>query len=131
LKEDARRFENGTANLGGLFGLGAALELLQEVGIEAVRRRIFELGDILVSELQGRGLIVDSPFDIKERSGIFVFRPPGDPERCFRHLLQRNVMLSLRQGRLRLAPHFYNNEDDIADFIAILDEFIQLSSSGR
>lgn len=131
LKEDVRRFENGTLNLGGLFGLGAALELLEEVGIEAIRRRIFELGDRLFAEMQGRGLIVDSPSDYGERSGIFVFRPPGDPERCFRHLLQRNVMLSLRQGRLRLAPHFYNNEDDIDDFIAILDEFIQASSNGR
>ncbi|NIR33419.1 MAG: aminotransferase class V-fold PLP-dependent enzyme [Desulfuromonadales bacterium] len=125
LKEDARRFENGTLNMAGIYGLGAALDLLLEVGVERIRRQVFGLIDRLAEELTARGLTIESSPAEGERSGILVFEAPGDPERCFRHLLRSGVMLSLRQSRLRLAPHFYNDAADIDAFLGALDDFSQ------
>ncbi|MGH9453746.1 MAG: aminotransferase class V-fold PLP-dependent enzyme, partial [Terriglobia bacterium] len=41
--EGARRFECGTLNTAGIYGLGAAIDLLLEVGVEAIAKRILTL----------------------------------------------------------------------------------------
>jgi selenocysteine lyase/cysteine desulfurase len=45
LQPDARRFECGTPTTVGLYGLLAALELVNAVGIETISERIKHLGD--------------------------------------------------------------------------------------
>lgn len=122
LRQDAGRFEPGTPNYGGLFALGRAIELLLEPGIEAIRERVFALGELLAVGLRERGLELATPLAAVERSGILCFVPPGEPERTFRGLLERRVTTALRDGRIRLAPHFYNDESDAARFFAALDE---------
>lgn len=122
LREDAAVFEPGTLNLAGIFGLEAALDLLYEVGQEEIRRRVFTWCDDLAAGLRERGLAVTSPLAAAERAGLLFFAPPGKAEALFHALLARGVMLSLRNGRLRLSPHFYNNEADVAGFFAALDD---------
>lgn len=121
LREDAAVFEPGTLNLAGIFGLEAALELLAEVGAEAIRSQIFAVCDALAAGLQKRGLKVPTSLQAQERSGLIFFEAP-EPEKLFRALLAKNVMLSLRNGRLRLSLHFYNNAEDVTRFFKALDE---------
>jgi selenocysteine lyase/cysteine desulfurase len=123
LKRDAGKFEPGTLNMPGIFGLGAALELLQAVGVEPIRQRVLALNERFAAGLGERGLEVVSPRGETERSGILSFRPPGDCRRCWRFLAERRVAVSPRGGLLRLAPHFWNDESDQAAFFAALDEF--------
>ncbi|MDO3378928.1 aminotransferase class V-fold PLP-dependent enzyme [Geoalkalibacter halelectricus] len=125
LREDAALFEPGTLNLAGIFGLGAALDLLAEVGAATVRARVFALYDQLAAGLEERRLPVTSPRAPEQRAGLLFFAPPGSPETLFRALLRRGVMLSLRNGRLRLSPHFYNNEADVAAFFTALDDWLK------
>lgn len=130
LKEDAGRFEPGTLNLPGIFGLGAALELLASVGIDSIRQRVLALNDRLAAGLQERGLEVASPRDAGEGSGILSFLPPGEAQRCFRFLGERKVALALRGGAIRLSPHFWNDESDIEAFFAAFDAFSALQGKG-
>jgi len=123
LKEDAGRFEPGTLNLPGIFGLGAALELLAYVGIDSIRQRVLAINDRLAAGLQVLGLEVISPWDGGERSGILSFRPPGEAQRCFRFLGERKVAVALRGGAIRLSPHFWNDESDPEAFFAALNAF--------
>lgn len=123
LREDAAVFEPGTLNLAGIFGLEAALDLLSEVGAENIRARVFAVCDALVAGLRERGLKVPTSLQAQERSGLIFFEAP-EPERLFRALLAQDVMLSLRNKRLRLSPHFYNNEEDVARFFRALDEVL-------
>jgi len=121
LTGDTARFEPGTVNYGGIFGLGRAIELLLEVGIERVRERVFSLVDLLAAGLRERGLEIATALEPGERSGILCFEPKGDAAAAFRGLLDRQVTTALRDGRIRLAPHFYNDECDVERFFAALD----------
>jgi selenocysteine lyase/cysteine desulfurase len=130
LKQDAGKFEPGTLNLPGIFGLGAALELLQSVGVEPIRQRVLALNERFAEGLRDRGLEVVSPRGETERSGILSFRPPGDFRRCCRFLAERRVAVSPRGGMLRLSPHFWNDESDLAAFFAALDAFGTTAEAG-
>jgi selenocysteine lyase/cysteine desulfurase len=58
----------------------------------------------------------------KRRSGIVVFKPSA-PKACIDYLISKNIIVSLREGCIRVSPHFYNNTDDIDILISALDNF--------
>lgn len=121
LKDNALRFEPGTMNLSGIFGLGEAIGLLDEIGVENIYKKIISLNDYFIHELEKRKIVICSPLNRANRSGILSFEPAGDPEKCFKFLVSRNIMVSLRQNKIRLSPHFYNNKSDAAKLIGALD----------
>ncbi len=121
LKPDAARFETGTMNAAGIHCLGAAVELLQEVGVENSFARIQELTDLLAGGLTERKLAIVSSMEPGERSGILSFLPAGNANEVFLSLARRGVAASLRGDTIRLSPHFYNNEHDAERFFQALD----------
>jgi cysteine desulfurase/selenocysteine lyase len=123
LKPDALRFEPGTMNLLGIAALGAAIELLLNAGIEEIMTRVFALNEVLRDGLRLRGLEVISSMIEHERSGIVSFLPSVDPGGLFHFLSNNNVMVSLRGDKIRLSPHFYNNESEVEAFFRTLDSF--------
>ncbi len=123
LKPDATKFEPGTRNLMGIYALGAAIELLLEVGIEGIKDRIFALNDRFIDGLGARGLKIITPTGVQERSGILCFKPKRDPKALFRHLAQKGIIVSERNNLIRISPHFYNNEEEVQKFFAALDSF--------
>ncbi|MBI3192197.1 MAG: aminotransferase class V-fold PLP-dependent enzyme [Pedosphaera parvula] len=60
-RDDARRYEAGTANWLGLAGLHAALELLLEVGLDAISADLLRKRRWLVPALQAKGYTVIAP----------------------------------------------------------------------
>ena len=56
------------------------------------------------------------------RSGILTFEPGVAPERLRQELWVRDVVCKVRLGGLRLAPHHYHDERDVAAFFDRLDE---------
>lgn len=123
LRDDAARFEPGTLNLAGISGLGAALELLAELGVGKVREQVGGLLALLGKGLQKRGWRLDTPDAADERAGIIAFAGAAEAQRLFRHLAASGVTAALRDGRIRLSPHFANNDADVNRFFAVLDRF--------
>ncbi len=121
LKKNAAIFEPGTLNFPGIFGLDAALKLLDEVTTCNVRKKNFSLQNILFDELKSRKFETNFYKKQKNRSGILTFTPKGNPSDFFTYLLQNNIIVSLRNNKIRLAPHFYNNEKDIKIFLKTID----------
>jgi selenocysteine lyase/cysteine desulfurase len=122
LRSDALKFEEGSLAYTGLYALGAALELLLEVGADAIEARIRELLRVLDGELRALGC--DTGPAPEHRAGILTFLPPrGDPRPLYGWLAERSVSLSLRQGRLRLSPHFYNREEELERLIRLVRDF--------
>ncbi len=119
-RPDAAQFEPGSPSVLSTYALGAAIDLLLEIGTEAVRQRLYDLTDRLAAGLRPRGAEVVSPWAHDERSGIVVFRL-GDPQRLWAELNRQGFVVRMRGGGIRIAPHFYNNEDDIDRLLAALD----------
>jgi len=118
---DARRFEAGSLNTNGIYGLHAAIELLLEVGVDAIATEVIRLATRLADRLEAIGWRVGSPRPIA--SGIVAATPPGVETSVLRwhRLLEENgVVCAPREGMLRLAPHFYNDDDEIDRVINLL-----------
>jgi len=121
----AGRFETGSLNTAGIYALDASLDLLMSVGLQEIFERVLYLLDLFIEGLQTRGLKILSSLRDDERSGILIFST-GDRDRdVVAFLKERAVITSLRGGGIRVSPHFYNNEDDVARFLAVLDEAVK------
>jgi selenocysteine lyase/cysteine desulfurase len=113
-RDDARRYECGTLNTAGIYGLGAAVNLLLEVGIPNIAERVLDLTDRLRSGLLAQGHSVFGPRVREEASGIVSFVPrQGTAEHLLNLFLAHGVQVAARGGMVRIAPHFYNTEGEI------------------
>jgi selenocysteine lyase/cysteine desulfurase len=121
-RPDAAKFEPGSPPQLGTHALGTAVELLLEVGPAAIEQRLFELTDRLAAGVRARGADIVSPWEPEARSGIVVFRLGQDPQRLSLELNRRGFMVRMRGGGIRVAPHFYNDEEDIDRFLSALDD---------
>jgi len=120
-RTDARRFECGSHNTLGLHGLGAAIDLLLEVGIPNIERRVLALTDRLCDGLARKGYHIFSSRREGEKSGIVSFHKPGQDTRAlFQRLRAEKIIVALREGFIRVSPHFYNSDDEIDRLLAAL-----------
>jgi selenocysteine lyase/cysteine desulfurase len=117
---DARRYEAGTANLAGLAGLTAAMELLLEVGVENIATELLRKRALLATALQKLGLTVLHPNapDANAGSILSFYRPGADMGELHRKLIAAKVHTSLRVDRagqkyIRVSPHFYNTDAEL------------------
>ncbi len=119
---DARRFEPGTWNIPGILALGASVDLLMAQGIESIWSQVDTLTQQFCQGAQDKGYRIFSPRGEGERSGIVTFDPkPGnDARRVASELQQQGVILAVREGRLRISPHFYNTESQIERAVDLL-----------
>lgn len=123
-REDARRFEVITIPFQDIAGLGASLDLLHELGPRAVADRVARLATRIVDwACASRSATLITPRDHARRAGI-VAVAPRDPVRMSERLTAAGVAHSLREGAIRLSPHFYNTEDEIDHAIATMIEIV-------
>lgn len=122
LRDDARRFDNGAYNVAGIVGLGASIDLLLEIGPDQVQRSVKQLTDRLVEGVCRKGWQVASPRTASEWSGIVSFSSDKHDLAALRtHLRDEfKIVLSLRGGRLRASPHFYNTPAEIDQLVEAL-----------
>jgi selenocysteine lyase/cysteine desulfurase len=122
-KPDATRFEEGSYNSIGLYGLKAAIELLLEVGISNIENYILELTAGLIKGLESEGYRVITPKSDSERAGIVVFESDQHtPTELYEMLHDQNIVTAERGSGIRVSPHFYNTESEIVDLLEALPE---------
>ncbi|HTQ37906.1 MAG TPA: aminotransferase class V-fold PLP-dependent enzyme [Pirellulales bacterium] len=124
LKETAARYEGGGANSVGFIALGASLDLLAAIGLDAMGQRILEITDLCCQRLEDLGAVIaSSREETAHNSGIVTFELPGcDSLAIRRHSYTRKVALANRSGKLRISPHAYINDEDIDRLIETLRE---------
>lgn len=118
LKADAQRFEEGSQNGLSIYGMGGAVELLLEIGVEQIAARILGLTELLIEGLRSLGCRIRTPLEPSLRSGIVSFNLHEDPEsrrltQLERYLYENGIYTAIRAGGLRLSPHFYNTEEEM------------------
>jgi selenocysteine lyase/cysteine desulfurase len=98
----------------------ASLGLFQRFGIQAILERNAALSARLLDALGTRGTKL-WPFPEQHRSTI-VSVPVEDAEAAMARLRAAGVVASMRAGRIRLAVHFYNLEEEMDRVAALLAE---------
>jgi cysteine desulfurase/selenocysteine lyase len=113
LREDAAKLEEGTQSFATILGMGAALDLLDEVGIDRIAAHIAAWLAEAESFLAAAGL--DPGPRRGARRGILTFNPPsGSAEDFANRASKAGVVLSPRRGRVRVSPHFYNGDVELS-----------------
>lgn len=121
LREDARKFEEGSAPFMGIMAIGAAVDLLDRVGIHDVWKQIRLLNDHAAAGLRAKGYEILTPPGEERRSGILTFRSDrhSAPE-IFQRLCAADIVAAVRGGGIRISPHFYNTGEEIEVFLSVL-----------
>lgn len=114
LRPDAGRYECGTLNTIGCFGLRASMEFLLEVGVERIAPHVQELGDHIAEGARRRGCEVLGERSPATGAGIVSFRHREVDARAIVHRLKEcGIVAAPRQGWVRTSPHFYISPDDV------------------
>ena len=116
----AERFEPGTKPALLLAGMLAAAKMLNEVPAVEREKRVLWLSGYLIRKLREKGLRVLTPEAANERAGIVTFVPREPPEAVNLRLHGAGVRISLREGMLRVSPHFYNTLADLDLLLELL-----------
>lgn len=114
LRPDAGRYECGTLNTVGCFGLRASLQLLLEVGVDRIAPHVQALADRIAIGVAGKGYEVLGDRTADNGAGIVAFRKAGvDSREVVSKLERASIIAAPRQGWVRTSPHFYLSPEDI------------------
>jgi len=121
LRTDAGRYECGTLNTIGCFGLRAAIEFLLEVGIERIAAAIQALADQIAAGVRAKDYEVLGNRNPENAAGIVSFRKPGvDASQAVRDLRKAGIVVAPRSGWVRTSPHFYISPQEIERMLEAL-----------
>ncbi|HEY9228162.1 MAG TPA: aminotransferase class V-fold PLP-dependent enzyme, partial [Gemmatimonadaceae bacterium] len=119
-REDARRFEFITLPFQDMAGMNASLELFLELGPENISAHSLALGDAITEWALCRDdVTLVTPADRSKRAAIVAVKP-ADARAASQRLHEAGVAHSLREGAIRLSPHFYNTLDEVHRALEII-----------
>lgn len=119
----ARRWDSAeTANYFNLSAMDASLEFIQKLGPETVVAHNRKLIEFMYERLPKDRCVPASPLEADQRGpyGCFAARTPDKTVALYENLRKENVVVSLREGNIRVSPHLYNTERDIDRLIEVI-----------
>ncbi|MGH3104574.1 MAG: aminotransferase class V-fold PLP-dependent enzyme [Gaiellaceae bacterium] len=129
--EGAARFLTGTPNVPALYAATAGYDLIEEVGVEAIREHSLRQTELLISLLDAAGFEVGSPRDPARRGGTVTVRVP-EFEAVHRELGERQIVCDFRPGAgLRLGPHFFTTDDELRSTAEQIAEIVETGAYER
>jgi len=127
----ARRYEGGTPAIPSLWGMHAAVGMLLEAGAAAIEKRLLSLTGRLIGVFEQAGLRLMTPGEPDRRAGIVTVRLPEglDGRALVKDLTRHGIIGSMREGSLRLSPHFYNTEEEMERTAEAILEYVRPAST--
>ncbi|HLY16259.1 MAG TPA: aminotransferase class V-fold PLP-dependent enzyme [Bryobacteraceae bacterium] len=120
---DAERYEGGMLPFALLYAMDAVIEMMQTIGPEQIERRAMKLACGVGEVLRRAGASLAADRGPHFDSQIVTARFDGRDARLIaRELQSHKVLVAARHGNLRVSPHFYNNEADLARLAEALAE---------
>ena len=121
LREDAGRYECGTLNTIGCYGLRASMELILEVGVGRIAPAVQGLADQLAEGAVKKGYQLLGDRTRENGAGIVALEKPGvDSRKIVHDLKQKGIYAAPRQGWIRMSPHFYISPEEMERVIEAL-----------
>lgn len=122
LYSDGRRFEWGTYPYYNLRLAQGGLEVILAAGVNRTYAQVSKLLDQLAGFLSPSRYTISSPQVARHRSAILTFTGPKIG-RLHHYLTDNSFRVSLREGNIRVAPHFYNTTREMQRFIRAIRNF--------
>jgi cysteine desulfurase/selenocysteine lyase len=121
LRPDAGRYECGTLNTIGCYGLRAAIEFLLDVGAGEIGPVVENLGDRVARGVTAKGYELADARTPQTGAGIVSFRKPGlDAPAIVHKLRAEGIITAPRAGWVRVSPHFYIRPEEIDRMLDLL-----------
>ncbi len=116
---DIHRFLNGTPNVPAMYSARSGYEIVNEIGVPVIREKSQRQTQHLIALADAAGLTVRSPRDPEARGGAVILGVPDTDGRAIvAELGRRQILVDFRPGAgVRIAPHFYTSDDEIAHTI--------------
>jgi cysteine desulfurase/selenocysteine lyase len=109
LPSGAEKYEGGSVAVPLLYAMEASIDLMLEIGPDAIEQRVLDLAGQTRAILRQLGAEVDCG-----ASQIVTAKFENrDASELTRTLSQQRILISARRSHLRVSPHFYNNERDL------------------
>jgi kynureninase len=121
-RDDAWRVLHGTPNISGLYAARPGLEIINEIGIDAIRAKSMKQTTRLLELAEDAGFRCTTPRDPARRAGTVAIDVENGYE-ISRSLKSREILCDYRPGAgIRLSPHFYNRDDELETAMAAINE---------
>jgi cysteine desulfurase/selenocysteine lyase len=118
----AARLELGCPHFAGIFSLGAALGMIEEIGIANIQERALQLNRFLTENLAENNWKVLSPIQNDASRSAETLIEVNKSADVVRALFRRGVIATEKPEGIRAATHFFNDESDIERLIAALNQ---------
>jgi selenocysteine lyase/cysteine desulfurase len=104
-----------------LAAMDASLNFVLRVGPELVREHNRKLMEFLFEHLP-KHCVRASPLESTQRGpyGCFTARTPETTAELYQKLQKESIIVSLREGRIRVSPHLFNSERDMNRLIGVV-----------
>jgi len=116
---DARRFDAGTPPVPNIYAGVAGMSIVEEAGTAAIEAHVARLAERLIDGLDDLGATVVTPRDPARRGPLVCVRST-DARTLVAALAAERIVVSERDGNIRIALHLYNVEDDADVVLAAL-----------
>ena len=127
----AARFLTGTPNPAAHYAATAGYDLVEEVGIARIRENSLRQTQLLIDLAEEAGFDVQSPRDPGRRGGSVTLDVP-EAAAVYAELEARAILGDFRPGAgIRLGPHFYNTDDEVAFAIGQIAEILETGAYAR
>lgn len=143
LRKIPHRFEAGTPHISGAYGLGAAIDYLNQIGYSNIQQDDREMGRFMLEQALARDYLqVVNPDPQADRGAVVSVSIPGKENLDeFARILSDSYGIMCRNGHLcaqpyidavgtgqvlRASAYFYTSKDAVMKFFTSLDEIADL-----
>ncbi|KRR08855.1 aminotransferase [Bradyrhizobium jicamae] len=115
----ARRFELGNFNLPAIHALGAAIDMIEQIGVQNIQNHCFDLGDHLIAQLDELDIRLVGPRDRRHRAPhIYVIGLPASE--WLGYFEQNGVRVSPERDGIRVSFGMFNTIADVDRLVELI-----------
>ncbi|ADW68782.1 aminotransferase class V-fold PLP-dependent enzyme [Granulicella tundricola] len=124
---DMMRYSNGTPNVPAMYSARSGYEIVAEIGVPAIRAKSQRQTQHMITLADAADITVRSPRNPNHRGGAVILQVPEHEGRnIVAELARRQILIDFRPGAgIRIAPHFYTSDDEIAHTITELKSILK------
>ena len=123
--DDMFRFLNGTPNVPALYSAKSGYEIVNEIGVAAIRAKSVRQTQRLIALAEEAGLKVNTPRNPEQRGGVVIL-DVAEGKAVTKELGRREILVDYRPGAgVRIAPHFYTADEELDHTIATIREIVR------